>query len=156
MYYPQDGCEETFAEHGSYKADCKGDVADETWSRMLSHKFETEPEKYLEEKLLNALMEQLLVGFYKIFFIRHFPLQVGVAEEMQPAVQEHSERLATEVRTCHLAAHQTSPESTWLIRPDPGYQYDPGAGWQGLGGAALRDEVDGFESQWTPRQKRLH
>jgi len=78
----QDGCEETFAEHGSYKADCKGDVADETWSRMLSHKFETEPEKYLEEKLLNALMEQLLVG---------------VAEEMQPAVQEHSERLATEV-----------------------------------------------------------
>ena len=61
MYYDdQDGCEETFAEHGSYKADCKG-VADETWSRTLSHKFETEPEKYLEEKLLNALMEQLLV-----------------------------------------------------------------------------------------------
>ena len=58
----QDGCEETFAEHGSYKADCKG-VADETWSRTLSHKFETEPERYLEEKLLNALMEQLLVGF---------------------------------------------------------------------------------------------
>ena len=56
----------------------------------------------------------------------------------------------------NLAAHQTSPESAWLIRPDPGYQYDPGARWQGLGGAALRDEVDGFESQWTPRQKRLH
>ena len=35
----------------------------ETWRRTLSHKFETEPEKYLEEKLLSALMEQLLVGF---------------------------------------------------------------------------------------------
>ena len=34
----------------------------ETWRRTLSHKFETEPEKYLEEKLLSALMEQLLVG----------------------------------------------------------------------------------------------
>ena len=99
MYSPQDGCEETFAEHGSYKADCKG-VPDETWSRTLSHKFETEPEKYLEEKLLSALMEQLLVGFLLNLdlFILHFRLQVGVAEEMQPAVQQHSERLATEVR----------------------------------------------------------
>ena len=35
----------------------------ETWRRTLSHKFETEPEKYLEEKLLSALMEQLLVSF---------------------------------------------------------------------------------------------
>ena len=66
----------------------------------MSHKFETEPEKYLEEKLLSALMEQLLVGFLLNLdlFILHFRLQVGVAEEMQPAVQQHSERLATEVR----------------------------------------------------------
>ena len=40
-----------------------GDNHQETWRRTLSHKFETEPEKYLEEKLLSALMEQLLVGF---------------------------------------------------------------------------------------------
>ena len=40
-----------------------GDGHQETWRRTLSHKFETEPEKYLEEKLLSALMEQLLVGF---------------------------------------------------------------------------------------------
>ena len=44
--------------------DTKGgdDGHQETWRRTLSHKFETEPEKYLEEKLLSALMEQLLVG----------------------------------------------------------------------------------------------
>ena len=41
----------------------EGDGHQETWRRTLSHKFETEPEKYLEEKLLSALMEQLLVGF---------------------------------------------------------------------------------------------
>ena len=41
----------------------EGEGDQETWRRTLSHKFETEPEKYLEEKLLSALMEQLLVGF---------------------------------------------------------------------------------------------
>ena len=41
----------------------EGDGHQETWRRTLSHKFETKPEKYLEEKLLSALMEQLLVGF---------------------------------------------------------------------------------------------
>ena len=58
------GCEETFAEHSSYKVDTKegDDGHQETWRRTLSHKFETEPEKYLEEKLLSALMEQLLVS----------------------------------------------------------------------------------------------
>ena len=64
VYHHQDGCEETFAEHGSYKADGKGVGHDQAWSRTLSHKFENEPEKYLEEKLLNALMEQLLVVFF--------------------------------------------------------------------------------------------
>ena len=80
----------------------EGDGHQETWRRTLSHKFETEPEKYLEEKLLSALMEQLLVGFVsfvRLFLLLHtFPLsQVGVAEEMQPAVQEHSERIVAEV-----------------------------------------------------------
>ena len=60
----QDGCEETFAEHGSYNTNHNKGVEDETWSRTLSQKFETEPEKYLEEKLLSALMEQLLVSFW--------------------------------------------------------------------------------------------
>ena len=42
----------------------EGDGHQETWRRTLSHKFETEPEKYLEEKLLSALMDQLLVGVF--------------------------------------------------------------------------------------------
>ena len=46
----------------------------ETWRRTLSHKFETEPEKYLEEKLLSALMEQLLVSFVSFASIILSPL----------------------------------------------------------------------------------
>ena len=67
-----EGREETFASHGEYSE------AGPEVGPVVSRKFETEPEKYLEEKLLAALMEQLLGA---------------VAEEMAPALATHTEML---------------------------------------------------------------
>ena len=51
-----EGCEETYAEHGTYSS------AQETRnSPLLSQKFETEPTKYFEDKIFSALFDKLLI-----------------------------------------------------------------------------------------------
>ena len=60
-----EGCEETYAEHGTYSK------AQETRnSPLLSQKFETEPTKYFEDKIFSALFDKLLIR-YKSFFFAH-------------------------------------------------------------------------------------
>ena len=60
-----EGCEETYAEHGTYSS------AQETRnSPLLSQKFETEPTKYFEDKIFSALFDKLLIR-YKSFFFAH-------------------------------------------------------------------------------------
>ena len=57
-----EGCEETYAEHGTYSS------AQETRnSPLLSQKFETEPTKYFEDKILSALFDKLLIRHVPFF-----------------------------------------------------------------------------------------
>ena len=51
-----EGCEEVYAEHGTYPAD-----PDTRQSPLLSQKFETEPTKYFEDKIFSALFDKLLI-----------------------------------------------------------------------------------------------
>ena len=51
-----EGCEEVYAEHGTYSAD-----PDTRQSPFLSQKFETEPTKYFEDKIFSALFDKLLI-----------------------------------------------------------------------------------------------
>ena len=77
-------CEEVFAQHGSYTEHNSDD------SRIVvSQKFETEPSKYFEEKLLSAMFEKLLSE---------------LAPELQPLLDQLSERLAAEQPAWHTEA----------------------------------------------------
>lgn len=77
-------CEEIFAQHGSYTEPNSED------SRIVvSQKFETEPSKYFEEKLLSAMFEKLLSE---------------LAPELQPLLDQLSERLAAEQPSWHTEA----------------------------------------------------
>ena len=59
-----EGCEETYAEHGTYSS------AQETRnSPLLSQKFETEPTKYFEDKIFSALFDKLLIRYATLLCI---------------------------------------------------------------------------------------
>ena len=51
-----EGCEEVYAEHGTYSS-----TPDKCQSPLLSQKFETEPTKYFEDKIFSALFDKLLI-----------------------------------------------------------------------------------------------
>ena len=64
------GCEEVYAEHGEYSA-----TPDTSQSALLSQKFETEPTKYFEDKILSALFDKMLIrhvtlATFSIFFCK--------------------------------------------------------------------------------------
>ena len=64
--------EETFAEHGDYKD------TDKCQKFVVSQKFETEPSKYFEEKLLSALFDKVLTD---------------ISEEIQPAIESYTDKV---------------------------------------------------------------
>ena len=49
-------CEEVYAEHGEYSS-----TPDTSQPPLLSQKFETEPTKYFEDKILSALFDKMLI-----------------------------------------------------------------------------------------------
>ena len=67
-------CEETYAEHGHY---VDTDNVDER-GRHISDKFESNPSQYLEEKMMSAMFDNLLVS---------------VAPELEPVVTSYQDKL---------------------------------------------------------------
>ena len=87
-----EGCEEVYAEHGEYSS-----TPDTSQSPLLSQKFETEPTKYFEDKILSALFDKMLIRHVTLATAQFFLCKI--VKIKYPIIHE----VLLQVLTCDLS-----------------------------------------------------